>query len=476
VEEDNWAAAMVWAESLGVDIVTSSVAYRTDFTPPDTDYAYADMDGQTTIIARAAQGALDRGVIIVNAMGNESWHGANSYTYGTLASPADVEDVISVGGITSDLRLSSFSGSGPTPDGRIKPDCVAMASGVCVPSTQGYAQLSGTSFSTPMVAGIVALVKQCFPAASPNAIRQRLYASCSFVPAQDSVDNVYGRGIPDALLACLDSLESYVLALDTLHRPVAGAEVYAGGRKVAVSDSFGAAVVSLAQNELPETLTIVHEYFLPAFVVVDSLRERALVTMDSGSVLYVRVCDTSGASLANAVVYAKGQSDAEYRQYAVDTSGAAAIAREGAETVVLHASAYGYLPSSDSSMQYVSMADSVRIALYPRPVSHFAVYPNVLSLREISANKSMTIDFFASGDLLYGRDRECVVTVRTMNGDLVWKYAAFLTQDRPICNEQGKPLTWDCRSRAGGTVAPGVYFLVVHYGSKTYKKKVLITG
>jgi hypothetical protein len=210
-EEDNWASAMVWAESLGVDIVSSSLGYSNGFTDslgnliPVDDYTYADMNGSTTIISKAAQEAAVRGMIIVNAMGNE---GPDS---GTMDAPADVKDVISVGGINPDKSIAFFSSRGPTSDGRTKPDCVAQATEIYVPDiyssdSAGYEYgLAGTSFSTPVVAGICALIRQTHPNDSAALLRERLYASCAFAPTQMAVDDTFGRGIPNALVACQSS-------------------------------------------------------------------------------------------------------------------------------------------------------------------------------------------------------------------------------------------------------------------------------
>ena len=207
-EEDNWASAMVWAESLGVDIVSSSLGYSNGFTDslgnliPQDDYTYADMNGSTTIISKAAQEAAARGMIIVNAMGNE---GPDS---GTMDAPADVKDVISVGGINPDKSIAFFSSRGPTSDGRTKPDCVAQATEIYVPdiyssdSSEYEYGLAGTSFSTPIVAGICALIRQTHPNDTAALLRERLYASCVFAPTQTAANDTFGRGVPNALVAC----------------------------------------------------------------------------------------------------------------------------------------------------------------------------------------------------------------------------------------------------------------------------------
>jgi hypothetical protein len=232
-EEDNWASAMVWAESLGVDIVSSSLAYSNGFTDslgnlrPQDDYTYTDMNGATTIISKAAQEAAKRGMVIVNAIGNEG------PDRGTLDAPSDVQDVISVGGITPGKDTAYFSSTGPTSDGRIKPDLVAQATEIYLPDiyspdSAGYfIGEAGTSFSTPMVAGICALIHQTHPTDSAARLRQRLYGSCEFAVGQTAVNNTFGRGIPNALVACqssdpvLPGVEAFYLypnVLDIIHK------------------------------------------------------------------------------------------------------------------------------------------------------------------------------------------------------------------------------------------------------------------
>lgn len=213
-EEDNWAAAVVWAESLGVDIISSSLGYRDGFQDTvaiksgDTirivnDYNYKDLDGKTTIISKAAMGAVQRGIIIVSAMGNEG-----SDKEGTLGAPADVDGVISVGALDKGgQKITSFSSTGPTSDGRIKPDLVAQGNYICVPDIYGkvsdYALNNGTSFSTPIIAGICALIVQAIGRKDSEKVKFALFNSCEFLPQQTTIDNKYGRGLPDALKACM---------------------------------------------------------------------------------------------------------------------------------------------------------------------------------------------------------------------------------------------------------------------------------
>jgi len=243
-EEDNWAAAMVWAESLGVDIVSSSLGYRDGFTPPDTDYTYQDMNGATTIISKAATVAAQLGVVIVNAMGNDG------PTPGSLCAPADVADVVSVGAVDALDSITFFSSRGPTADGRIKPDCVAMGQDVVVPLVYGgtdmgsYTLGNGTSFSTPLVAGVCALIAQVHSGYSAPRIRASLYAACYGQIAQN---NMYGRGIPDARLACLPLIFRVNLT-DSLQKPVRGTVYYKSnqdpGYSTIATDSLGLAIIT----------------------------------------------------------------------------------------------------------------------------------------------------------------------------------------------------------------------------------------
>jgi len=159
LEEDNWAAAAERADSLGVDIVSTSVGYS-DFDIGEGDYTPADMDGETTIITQAANFLADRGVIVVASAGNEgnnNWH--------IITAPADGRHVIAVGAVNIANSVASFSSRGPTADGRIKPDVVGLGVNVFAAksSNQGYENLDGTSMSCPLIAGVCALVLEEFP-------------------------------------------------------------------------------------------------------------------------------------------------------------------------------------------------------------------------------------------------------------------------------------------------------------------------
>lgn len=171
-EEFNWIEAIEFADSVGVDVVNSSLGYY-NFDLPFTSYTYDDMDGKTTFITRAASIGGQKGIIVVISAGNE---GDKTWKY--IGAPADAENIISVGAVKSSGSIAPFSSYGPTADGRIKPDVSAM--GYSVPVYNQYGTLStsdGTSFSSPILAGSVACLRQAFPNASVSAIIDAIRSS-----------------------------------------------------------------------------------------------------------------------------------------------------------------------------------------------------------------------------------------------------------------------------------------------------------
>jgi hypothetical protein len=187
-EEYNWVVGIEWAESSGADIVSSSLGYN-------LWYTYQDMDGNTAITTQAADLAVSKGVIVVNAAGNErqsTWH--------YIIAPADGDSVIAVGAVDRNGNLASFSSVGPTYDGRIKPDVVACGVGTysALAGNNDFGYLSGTSLSTPLVAGVCALLLEVDSFLTPIQIRDTLWHTSS--QAQNP-DTLMGYGIINAIKA-----------------------------------------------------------------------------------------------------------------------------------------------------------------------------------------------------------------------------------------------------------------------------------
>jgi hypothetical protein len=195
IEEYNWAGGAEFADSLGADVINSSLGYTT-FDNPAYNHTYADMDGNTTPITRAADIATSRGLMIVNSAGND---GGSSWQY--IGAPADGDSVFSIGAVNSSGFYASFSSTGPTFDGRTKPDVTAQGQGTTVISGGGnVSQSNGTSFSSPIMAGAMACLWQSAPDLSAQQLRDavRNTASKASVP-----DQLYGYGIPNMMNARL---------------------------------------------------------------------------------------------------------------------------------------------------------------------------------------------------------------------------------------------------------------------------------
>ena len=190
VEEDDWVNGIEWLESLGADIVSSSLGYGI-FYDDGFSYTYEDLNGDSCVTTIAADIAASKGVIVVNSAGNQDfWPYVNS--------PADGDSVIAVGAVTSSGTRWSHSSIGPTADGRVKPDVMAMGVGDYVfdPSYGDYRTATGTSLACPLVAGVCALVLQAHPELGPMDVRDAIRETAHLVG--EFPDNLYGWGLVDA--------------------------------------------------------------------------------------------------------------------------------------------------------------------------------------------------------------------------------------------------------------------------------------
>ena len=189
IEEANWLFAAEYADSVGVDLINSSLGYTT-FDDAKTDHTYAQLDGNTTIAARAADWAAGVGMICVVSAGNE---GNDAWKY--EGTPADADSVLAVGAVDANKLYARFSSLGIPTDPRIKPDVVAMGQGVAVISPSGNVTTSsGTSFSSPILCGMVAGYWQ----ANPTLTAMQVIANVRKSGSQaDKPDKILGYGIPN---------------------------------------------------------------------------------------------------------------------------------------------------------------------------------------------------------------------------------------------------------------------------------------
>lgn len=190
-EMDNWVAAIELADSLGVDILSSSLGYA-KFDDQRHTLAYSDMNGQTTRCSQAAQIAAAKGMLVVVAAGNE---GNNAWHY--ISAPADADSILTVGAVNIHDSIAAFSSWGPTADGRVKPEVCATGSQTALinPLDNSVIYGNGTSFACPIIAGMAACLWSALPNASNIEIRQRIIQSADRYPLPH---DQYGYGVPNA--------------------------------------------------------------------------------------------------------------------------------------------------------------------------------------------------------------------------------------------------------------------------------------
>lgn len=190
VEEYNWLFAAERADSAGVDIIHTSLGYY-DFDDASMNYTLQQIDGKTTVVSRAAQWAADRGIVVVTSAGNEG----SISTWKIVTAPADAEDVLAIGAVNASLQKTSSSSIGPTADGRIKPDVVALGQSVKVVKATGQMSTSsGTSLAAPLVTSLVAGIMQRYPDLGSKDVISLLRQTSS---QANTPDNLLGYGVPN---------------------------------------------------------------------------------------------------------------------------------------------------------------------------------------------------------------------------------------------------------------------------------------
>lgn len=194
-EEENWKRAVDWAIKNKADIITSSLQYN-NFDEGEGNYTYKDMDGNTSVIAKAADYAASKGILVVaiqGNFGNDPWH--------YVTTPGDADSVLTVGAAGVDGKKAIFSSFGPSADGQVKPDVMAVGFKTIVIDPDGAIHPgNGTSYAAPCVAGMVACLKQAHPNRSNMEIITAVRQSADRY-LNPNVKEGYGYGIPDACKA-----------------------------------------------------------------------------------------------------------------------------------------------------------------------------------------------------------------------------------------------------------------------------------
>jgi hypothetical protein len=188
MEEDAYIEALEWADRMGADVVSTSLGYRNWYGPNQ-------FDGKTAPISIAASIAAKRGMLIVTAMGNRTDDSDYPWPIPYIVAPGDADGVITAGGVEKDMLPWRGTGTGPTSDGRTKPDLVALSDTVAVvsPDSEDYLDGSvGTSCATALIAGACALVKEAHPQWSADSVKAVLFATATRSVKSDT----FGFGVP----------------------------------------------------------------------------------------------------------------------------------------------------------------------------------------------------------------------------------------------------------------------------------------
>lgn len=189
LEEDNWAMGAEYADSIGADLINSSLGYN-QYDDKTTSYRYRDLNGRTALISRTASMLAGKGIVLVNSAGNSGMG-----EWKKIGVPADAPDILTVGALGTDGKNAPFSSIGPSADGRVKPDVMAPGFPVKVISGNGVVkEANGTSFASPITCGLVACLWQALPGKTALEIMDLVRRSADNF---STPDNIFGYGKPD---------------------------------------------------------------------------------------------------------------------------------------------------------------------------------------------------------------------------------------------------------------------------------------
>lgn len=288
-EEYNWIRAVEYADSLGTDVTTTSLGY-TQFDNSAYDHTYAQLNGKTSLMSKAATMATRKGILVLNAAGNEGGCGTPSPTcWYYISVPADADSIITVGAVDASKNKASFSSFGPTSDGRIKPDLSSQGQGAYV-CFGGCFPGNGTSFATPILAGASACLLQAKPFASPMLLLQAMKASAT---NSASPNNGIGWGVPNmcvartgTLLSVLEKGNAEALNISVFPNPFSNSltvrfnEIYPVKPCVIIKDVLGKTVLVKHQDSQQ------NEIFINEF---ENLHQGVyFITVSSGDIQVVK--------------------------------------------------------------------------------------------------------------------------------------------------------------------------------------------
>lgn len=190
VEEDNWCAAIEYADSVGADVVNTSLGY-TEYDNKADNVRYWELDGKTHLASRSASMVASKGMILCQAAGNDAFFSS----WKLIGVPADGKDILTVGALNAKGINTNFSSLGPSADGRVKPDVCAQGENCALVNERGKVTFAdGTSFASPITCGMVACFWQAHPELDALEVMDRIRKSGHNA---SHPDNVFGYGIPD---------------------------------------------------------------------------------------------------------------------------------------------------------------------------------------------------------------------------------------------------------------------------------------